>query len=1102
MQSASGTSTYWIHRRLGRLAGFRSIRAAGGALLVALATVASTAPPHVQAATILSANFNTDAGGFTYVDDPFLGTSQPAYASGVRQATGGYGGTGGLQVTLGGIDATTINGMSGGWSYTLNLATAQTGVSLSYRYKVDQTSQYEFDEYSRMLMTFDGVQKGRGSKDYVDHIGGDGSSTQGNSSSYLPTTDWQQHQVYLGNLAAGNHTLRIGGYNNRKNAADESMTVVIDDVAMTNGNTAPVDTVAETLVDRLDLNTYKGRIQSLAGYGDRCRMSSCPGSPANSFLNAQAWVAGQLSAMGYTPQYHNGTWSGTAVSNLYVTKIGTVHPEQMYIVSGHLDGRGGGGGADDDASGIGVVMEAARVLSAPDVQTDVSVRFIFWDREEVGLNGANAYVTDRRVLQGVENPAGSGLYPEPTWLGIIQHDMVLYDHGAGTAGGTQSVYADLDVEWRAGTTEEADSKALALQWRYLNGNFSTQYPSTAYNYSTNSDDTAFHPWVASVSVRENRRSLTSGTNAEWINPNYHTTNDLYATYSTADFDLGFNIAQGTLGTVATLAGAQIVPPSDPPTADPQSVTTDEDAALAITLTGSDPENDPLTFAIVTQPSHGTLSGTAPNVTYTPAANYNGGDSFTFRVNDGYSNSPPATVSITVDPVPDPPVADAQTVTATQNTPKAITLTGSDPDNDPLTYAVSSQPLHGTLSGTAPALTSTPDSGYLGADSLAYTVNDGGGDSPPATVTINVNPPGPITVFDDGFETSQGWTVNPSGTDTATSGVFERANPEETNSSGVKQLGTTADGSFDMVTGPLAGTGSGSYDIDGGVTSVRSPDINLPSNSHLTLGLKYYLAHGTNSSTADYLRITVVGPNFSRLVVEELGGTENDNGAWATLSANLNRFAGQTVYLLVQAADASGSSLVEAAIDDVTILADTAPTVVVQAGFTSNSEGFSYTDDGFRGTNQPSYASGVHVTSGGNPGGALKVTLGGVNNTTISNMSGGWGRSITLAASAEVIVSLWYNLTQSPEYETDEYSQSLISVDGTLYGLPPTDYLAQVYGDGNGGSNIGTGWRLYEVNVGSLATGSHTVRVGGFNSKKTNTNEFTDVLIDDVIIATH
>lgn len=81
----------------GKLAGFRSIRAAGGALLVALAVSPVPHRLHVQAATILSANLSTDAGGFTYVDDPFLGTSQPAYASGVRQATGGYGGTGGLR---------------------------------------------------------------------------------------------------------------------------------------------------------------------------------------------------------------------------------------------------------------------------------------------------------------------------------------------------------------------------------------------------------------------------------------------------------------------------------------------------------------------------------------------------------------------------------------------------------------------------------------------------------------------------------------------------------------------------------------------------------------------------------------------------------------------------------------------------------------------------------------------------------------------------------------------------------------------------------------------------------------------------------------------
>ena len=94
---------------------------------------------------------------------------------------------------------------------------------------------------------------------------------------------------------------------------------------------------------------------------------------------------------------------------------------------------------------------------------------------------------------------------------------------ARARGTSQSAYADMDVEWRAGTTQEADSRALALKWAYVSGTYAPDYPATAYNYSTNTDDTPFHPYVASISVRENRRSLTSGTNAEWINPYYHTT---------------------------------------------------------------------------------------------------------------------------------------------------------------------------------------------------------------------------------------------------------------------------------------------------------------------------------------------------------------------------------------------------------------------------------------------------------------------------------------------------------------------------------------------------------------------------------------------------
>lgn len=177
-------------------------------------------------------------------------------------------------------------------------------------------------------------------------------------------------------------------------------------------------------------------------------------------------------------------------------------------------------------------------------------------------------------------------------------------------------------------------------------------------------------------------------------------------------------------------------------------------------------------------------------------------------------------------------------------------------------------------------------------------------------------PAPVTVFSDDFETSKGWTVNPGG-DTATLGQWERGDPEATASSGTKQLGTTTSGTNDLVTGRLAGTDAGSYDVDGGQTSVRSPNIALPASGTLTLSFAYYLAHGSNSSSADYLRVKVVGSSTST-VLEELGAANNDDAAWATASVNVSSFAGQTVYLLIEAADASTASLVEAAIDDVKI----------------------------------------------------------------------------------------------------------------------------------------------------------------------------------------
>ncbi|WP_431728371.1 M14 family zinc carboxypeptidase [Verrucosispora sp. TAA-831] len=176
-----------------------------------------------------------------------------------------------------------------------------------------------------------------------------------------------------------------------------------------------------------------------------------------------------------------------------------------------------------------------------------------------------------------------------------------------------------------------------------------------------------------------------------------------------------------------------------------------------------------------------------------------------------------------------------------------------------------------------------------------------------------------TVWSDTFETATGWTINPNGTDTATSGQWERGAAQATNSSGAKQL-TPFAGSNDLVTGRLAGSAAGDYDVDGGVTSARSPAVTLPSSGTLTLSLAWYLAHGSNSSSADYLRVSVVHNGGTTALLTQAGAATNRNGAWTQANLNLTPYAGQSVRILVEAADASTASLVEAAVDNVTITA--------------------------------------------------------------------------------------------------------------------------------------------------------------------------------------
>ena len=283
----------------------------------------------------------------------------------------------------------------------------------------------------------------------------------------------------------------------------------------------------------------------------------------------------------------------------------------------------------------------------------------------------------------------------------------------------------------------------------------------------------------------------------------------------------------------------VVTENQPPVADAQSVSVDEDGTVNITLTGSDADGDELTFNVVNQPGSGGLTGTAPNLTYVPTGDYFGTDSFTFTVNDGTVDSAEVTVDITVNSVNDlptanagddesvnegtrvslsgfgssdvegianyswvqlsgpeveltgasgpivtfdapeidasdspvtivieltvtdddgasatdqvsvlvtdenrPPSASSQSVLAEGNSDVVIQLSGTDPDDDPLTYALVDGVSNGTLSAISSTntVTYTPNPGFVGVDSFTFKVNDGAVDSTAATITITTDEP--------------------------------------------------------------------------------------------------------------------------------------------------------------------------------------------------------------------------------------------------------------------------------------------------------------------------------------------------------------------------
>ena len=363
-------------------------------------------------------------------------------------------------------------------------------------------------------------------------------------------------------------------------------------------DSAPGPDPIARLVARLDLERYKATIKGLTTFGDRRQ-----GTDRN--RAAVDWIEAQLKSYGcsnvarlkyeYQPAQrtdatrppqrdttravgggrYRGIRARTGVNTdslkqpdarlraldaqastpgereeVYCTKIGTTHPGEMYIVGGHMDGIGWGEAANDDGSGTALVMELARVFSGPDVRTDRSIRFILWNNEETGLNGSRAYVEQRRALQGTND--------EPKWLGMIQHDMMLFDHGMPRADGTlaaeQRPEADVNIEFQASAKFAAEAEQLAWTFERANEKYATDYPASVGSHMTNTDSAPFQDYAPAISLRENERGTQIG--AGW-DPNWHQPTDRYATYSDEDFRLGLNAAQTTLGAIAGLVGATI-----------------------------------------------------------------------------------------------------------------------------------------------------------------------------------------------------------------------------------------------------------------------------------------------------------------------------------------------------------------------------------------------------------------------------------------------------------------------------------------------------------------------------------------------------------------
>ena len=412
----------------------------------------------------------------------------------------------------------------------------------------------------------------------------------------------------------------------------------------------------------------------------------------------------------------HGALSGTAPNLVYT-------PSSGYTGVDSFTFKANDGLADSNVATVNITVLAGQLSNIPPIANSQNIRVLRNAAENILLTASDAdanpitYAVVTPPAHGTLSGTPPNLIYQPT-IGYMGSDSFTFKANDGSADSNLATVSITVIEFNTPPVAN-DLQVITLR-------------DVAVAFLLTASDAENDPLGFTIISNPTIGSL-SGTPP---NLTYTPNAGVFGTDSFT-FKVNDGTADSNVGTVTITISPVLNPPNIRPIANAQNISMTRNQSRSVTLTGSDAENAALVFTLVDNPTHGQLSGVAPNLTYQPFAGYVGMDSFTFKVSDGDLESTLAMVNINVIAFNTTPIANSQTTTTGRNQAKNITLTATDADSDLLTYTLLSQPTHGTLSGSAPNLIYTPQTDFFGLDTFTFQVNDGQADSNPATVTINV-----------------------------------------------------------------------------------------------------------------------------------------------------------------------------------------------------------------------------------------------------------------------------------------------------------------------------------------------------------------------------